>query len=240
MKNYIVEKMKSLLSGFVAGCFIGMGGVAYVSALAFLPKEYSGIIAALLFPIGLLLISFTGSKLYTGRIGYVIDKQEDSVGKRFVELGAILVGNFLGAAMFGFILFAISKNNETLLTIMSNIVNNKTVNRYYGDALIRPLLCGVMVFLAVDLFKQFKNIGCKIIFELIPIFLFCFAGWDHCIANGFYYAAGFMAKKELGLPIDAEMMAWFFVNIFACILGNSIGSIITNLIKKALKITIVH
>lgn len=232
------EHLITFLSGMVAGSFIAFGGIAYILALAYLPADISKIVGACLFPLGLMLVCFTGTKLYTGRIGYVIDKNEVPIKKKIAELTIMVLGNFIGAALIGLIFFSISYKSDLLLTKFIGIVEGKTANRTYADGIFRPILCGVMVFLAVDFFKSFKNIGCKILFIFIPIFLFVFAGWDHCVANAFYYAAGLMAMAEKGVEIDATTIAWLFVNLFGCILGNSIGSIVTNLVKKALKITI--
>ena len=68
-----------------------------------------------------------------------------------------------------------------------------------------------MMYLAVDLWKKNKNP----LYVIMAIMIFILAGFDHCIANMYYFAIN---------PIPAKTMrtlVFFIINI----IGNSIGSL---------------
>ena len=82
------------------------------------------------------------------------------------------------------------------------------------------MLCGVLVFIAVDLFKKTNSDFGKFIAVWIPIFLFVFLGLDHSIANMFYMAAA------------GTFTIYSFVDLIIAIIGNSLGSIIYYLLNN--------
>lgn len=230
MKNTTLEKIKTLFSGFAAGCFIGFGGICFILCKSFLPPEYSALIGALLFPVGLIMVCVTGTKLYTGRIGYCIDRNGVKPLDKAIDLCIMLVGNLIGAAAIGFIFYILSQNNPTITSTLIGVINGKN-DKDFITLFYSSILCGVMVFLAVDFFKLMKSEVAKIIMLMIPIFIFVFAGFDHCIANAFYYAAGLMAKRNV---MEAKDIAMLFANILGVAVGNSLGSLIVNSIKKVI------
>ena len=215
----------TLLSGIVAGAFIGFGGFLNVMSISLL-GGVGKVIGALVFSVGLILVCFTGVKLYTGRIGYVIDKSESKLSVRILDLVIMFIGNIIGAAVIGIFAALIAK--DTISTTILNIMSTKSGFQTH-DVIIRSFLCGVMVFLSVALFKKFTNEVAKLILVAIPVFVFVLLGFEHCVANGFYYAAGLMCGAE-ATPAFIGMM---FVNVLATAIGNSCGSIVSNLIKKA-------
>ena len=85
-------------------------------------------------------------------------------------------------------------------------------------------MCGVLVYLAILSYKQFKQVYLKIIGIFLAIGLFVFLGFDHCIANMFYFA-----------------FAWTYGNgvtylaLAVVTLGNSLGAIALNEGIKAAK-----
>ena len=80
----------AFISGIAAGIMVGIGGAVYMSC----DNKYVG---ASFFSVALLSICYLGMYLYTGRIGYLAEKFEDST---LPVLGMGLVGNFVGANCF--------------------------------------------------------------------------------------------------------------------------------------------
>lgn len=219
------EVFFTLLSGFAAGLFIGLGGFLNVLSITYL-GDAGKVVGALVFSIGLILVCFCQVKLYTGRIGYVLEKSENGKIYKFLDLLLMFVGNIIGASLVGVIASLIG--GDGFKDIVIGIVSKKTHFEAY-DVIIRSILCGVMVYLSVALFKKAQNEVAKLILVAIPVFVFVFLGFEHCIANAFYYAAGMIA----GVEIDSLFIGMLFANIFGTALGNSAGSITANFIKKA-------
>ena len=86
------------------------------------------------------------------------------------------------------------------------------------------VLCGVCVYVAVFCYKSFKKWWLKVIGIFVPIFLFVFFKFDHCIANMYYFTFSW----SYGNPLS-------YLNIFIVTLGNSIGAIALNELVKAFK-----
>ena len=79
---------------------------------------------------------------------------------------------------------------------------------------IRAVFCGVLMYLAVQIFKE-KKTPIGIIF-CIPVFIL--SGFEHSIADMFYFgASGIFSIKVLSFEL-------------AAVLGNSVGSLILPLL----------
>jgi formate/nitrite transporter FocA (FNT family) len=78
---------------------------------------------------------------------------------------------------------------------------------------ILSILCGMLMQYAVSNFAKTNNIF--VITFCIVVFIVC--GFEHCIANMFYFA---IANKLFSL----QTLGYLIVNIF----GNSVGGIIAN------------
>ena len=70
------------------------------------------------------------------------------------------------------------------------------------------MFCGVMMYLAIDNYNKAKNI----VFIIAPVMIFILSGFEHSIANMFYFnLAGQYDFKSLGY-------------ILAMLIGNGIGA----------------
>lgn len=184
-----MNKTKNLLFGILAGSSIAIGGLLNVIVKTYISGDNATIgkiVGSLLFPIGLILVCFFGLNLYTGKIGYVLDKKNE---KYPLSLFIMYIGNFIGAVLVGCICFLIFKNVPDIYKTVSNIASSKTSSLNTLEGILvnfgGSLLCGVLVYTAVFFFKKFRSPILKIIGIIIPISLFVFLCFDHCIANMF-------------------------------------------------------
>ena len=133
-----------------------------------------GVLGALLFSIGLLVILNMEFKLFTGTIGYIrtIDDFFDNV--------IILFGNILGACL----LVALSP-----VSAMSILLEKLSVSLLL--AFVRAIVCGGLIYSAVYCHKQGKD---YMIVACVMGFILC--GAEHCIADlCFAIATGVMSFK---------------------------------------------
>lgn len=187
---------KLILSSFLAGCLIGLGGFAYLLA--------GPLLGAFLFPIGLYLICRLQVHLYTGKIGFVLTDKTYN----WFDLAIICLSNLIGAALIG--LFYHYTDN--IVPPPKDLID---LSRASSIILIfvKAILCGALVHIAVDLYKKSAGEFEKFLSVLLPIALFVICGFRHCIADAFYY----LARFEFSWRVP--------VTLLLVILGNSLGAL---------------
>ncbi len=185
-----------IFGGMASGLLISIGGSVLLSC----EDRYIG---AILFTIALLSICMMDLYLYTGRIGFAAESFDP---KTAAQLGVGLFGNFLGATLTGFLIrFArpqlVEKAQQSCQTKLDNGILR---------AFVLGCLCGVLMYVAVKTYKS-KNTIAGVLF-CIPVFIL--AGFEHSIADMFYFAlAGMISLEYIGF-------------IIAVILGNSVGALV--------------
>ncbi|MBR2721071.1 MAG: formate/nitrite transporter family protein [Lentisphaeria bacterium] len=196
------KSIKTLLDAFYAGVFIGIAGTVYLSCA-------NPVTGAFLFGFGLLTIVCFSLKLYTGAIGYLAEQ-----GKNFFrylyELLLIWLGNLAGCAAVGYAVRA-TRVFSGMEAKVQNIVNIKMADSP-ASLLILSIFCGILMFTAVDAFRNDKLPPvCRPVMVFLCVMVFILSGFEHCIANMYYFsAADVWSGKTLML-------------ILLMTLGNSIG-----------------
>lgn len=201
---------KKLLLSVLAGVAISLGGLLFLVL-----KEYTNeVLASYSFSIGLLIILCYKYLLFTGKIGYIFDKKYS-----FVDYLVMFIGNLIGAVIMGYIfrLIGFGGVKETNEAISLNKLQNFNV----WKLLLSGVFCGMFVYMAVDLF-QIKRIhlGIRILLVILLIGTFVILKLNHCIANMFYFSFGNMWS--------GKTILFILINT----LGNSVGAIILNFLKK--------
>ena len=209
MNKYV----KDILSGFLAGFFIGLGGTAFVLCKATLNTN-AGLIGAMCFPIGLFMVCVFGVNLYTGKIGYAFNKEVNTFNP--LDFIIMLLANFLGAATIGFIVYFGARDNQNIIDTAVAVAQSRSISNPLTvlGAFFKSMVCGMLVYIAVYLFKKCNNYFEKALVVFIPIFLFVFCGFNHCIADFFYITFG----------MNVNILSITFILIV--VLGNSLGAIL--------------
>ena len=199
-----------LIKSFLAGIMIGIGGTIYLSL-------DNKIVGSILFAIGLFIIVVYSFNLYTGKIGYLIN----NFNKKYIrELIITLIGNFIGAFFVGFILkytriyTMISEKAKTLADIK--------LNDTLISILILSLFCGILMYLAVNTYKEVKDTG-KYLAVFLGVIVFILCGFEHCIANMYYFS------------VSSTWSLNTLLYLLVMILGNSLGGILIPLCNKVIK-----
>ena len=200
------DNLKILVRAILAGVMISIGGTIFLTC-------ESKLLGAFLFSIGLYAICAFGLNLYTGKIGYVIDNKP----KYIIELLVTLVGNLIGTIGCGYLLF-LTRQGDKLRNVASSICEIK-LNDNLLSIFILAVFCGIIMYLAVDLFKRLTDFG-KYMGIFMGITVFILAGFEHCVANMYYFSA-------------ANMWEWkTILYVLVMIAGNSVGSILLALGMK--------
>ena len=202
--------MKDFIKSVLAGIMIGIGGTIYLSI-------DNNVVGASLFGIGLFMIVIYGFNLYTGKIGYLVD----NFNFKYIKMLVItLIGNFIGTFFVGYIL---------KFTRIYSLIHDKAkilVNVKLDDSLISILIlaffCGILMYLAVNTYKENKDIS-KYLGVFLGVIVFILCGFEHCIANMYYFSVANIWNLNT------------LLYLLIMILGNSLGGMLIPLCNKVIK-----
>lgn len=194
--------LKKIMDGIMAGICIAIGGTVFLSC----ENRYVG---AVLFSVALLCICYRGYSLFTGKVGFLPEKH-DSEAFSVLLLG--LLGNLIGTVVCGYLI----RDALPAVGEAAEAACLKRLTQAMPATLIRGIFCGVLMYLAVSLFRDKKTpLG---IFFCIPVFIL--SGFEHSIADMFYFAAsGIVSGQALGF-------------ILVVIVGNAIGGMLLPILSK--------
>ena len=204
----------NFLKGILAGLAIGLGGFLFIIMSHLIDGELGKILGSTLFSVGLFLVCTFKLSLYTGKIGNVYEgKQEPAF---YISLPVMLIGNAIGAFALGYLCWFIFKDTSVINTVNAACASRTTLETAndYLACIFKSILCGTCVYLAVKCFNlnRLKPLGISLL--VFFVFLFVYCGFQHCIANMFYF--GF------GNHINGNTL----INLALVIVANSIGPII--------------
>ena len=193
--------LKCILLGLMAGAFIAFGGAASsVAAHGVADVGLARSIAGAIFPVGLMLVVFTGSELFTGNslmIMAVIDKKITLL-KMIRNLVVVYFANFIGALIIDVLVFLsgqfdFSGGGLGAYTIKVALAKTSIAP---VTAVISGILCNILVCLAIVLAGTAKDSIGRIFGIFFPIAAFVVCGFEHCVANMFYIPAGMLAATN--------------------------------------------
>lgn len=193
--RWIMEHLLALKKSFIAGLLIGIGCTVYLNM-------ENKIVASFLFGLGLFTIINFKLNLFTGKIGYLSKEN-------YKEILITLVGNCIGINTAA-LLIKQTRIGDKLIEVATPIVDTKLTDSY-TSLFILAIFCGMLMFIAVATFKLQPNIlGTIAVFLCVSVFIM--AGFEHCIANMFYF----------GLVCTPDQ---YIIPLIVMILGNSTGGI---------------
>ena len=182
-------------TSILSGILVGIGVIINVLS----PNKYIG---SMLFSLALLTIIDLQLQLFTGQIGFAIDKKFT-----FIEYIFMLFYNLLGVSvvvnLYHFI--ATSASYKQMIQIAAN---------KFAHTHIQLLICGIMCGILMMIAVYCKNM----IITIFCIMTFILSGYEHCIASFPFFV---FAPSIVNLT-----------KFLTIVVGNSIGSIITNMFIK--------
>ena len=220
-----ITYLDNFILGIMAGVAIGVGGFLNLLMSACGLKYLGGF----LFSVGLFTVCFFGLHLFTGRVGYVMDNKRSYA----LNLFLMYLGNVVGAVGFGYLMYltGISKEGGFLYQTVTNVINSKIIDvgSGVGQSSLRMVIfsffCGIMVFLAVDIFKKSRNWFIKVGGLVTCVALFVICGMEHCIADMFYFAIGNAYSNFLPCLLA----------ILLASAGNSLGAIASRIVVREIE-----
>lgn len=196
-----MKKLELLVSSILAGLLIGMSGAIYLG---------SGKIpfGAVLFSVALFTICTRGMALFTGRVGYLITRNDRMVCVR--ELLVIWLGNLIGCAVTALaVAYAKPAYREMACELTALKLSESPVQIF-----LLGVMCGLLMYIAVDHFRTWQGDFGRFVGILLCVPAFIIAGFEHVVADMFY----------LMLGVQQGMIGKIIVFLLICSLGNACGA----------------
>ena len=197
------DMLKDTVSGICAGLLILIGCCVYLAA----ESVYAG---AIFFSVALLCICYKGYALFTGRVGYLPEKHDRAAVQALL---LALLGNAIATCLIG---YAVAYAIPSIVPRAALICTAK-LEQTLLQAFIRAIFCGMLMYLAVSIYRDHKSIAA--IFFCVPAFIL--SGFEHSIADmGYLAISGLLSFK-----------ATLFIAVV--ILGNAVGGVLLPLLQSA-------
>jgi formate/nitrite transporter len=225
VKKARLPLLSQLILSVLGGAFIGMGALFYVlihsdAGLGFAARQVA---AALSFCLGMLLVVVAGAELFTGNNLIVMARAQGSIGSGEVvrNWAIVFAGNLVGTAGLALLVWLSGHpgmNEGAIGRDYVHIAEAKAALPFMA-ALWRGILCNALVCLAIWMSYAGRSVIDKAVAIIFPIAAFVAAGFEHCIANLYYFAMALLLAPEASVPLLGGMLR----NIVAVVIGNVIG-----------------
>jgi formate transporter len=210
------------LLGVLAGAFIGLGALMFtlVASDPTLGFAASRLLGGLVFSLGLVLVTVAGAELFTGNhlIAMAWASGEVSTRALLRNWALVCVANLVGAVGLALLVFwsgHASMNAGAVARTAVRIATDKAALPA-AELFFRGVLCNVLVCMAVWMAMAGRSVADKAVAIVFPITAFVAAGFEHSIANMYFFPLAML----LGAPLTALDMAR---NLGPVIAGNLVG-----------------
>ncbi|MBS5970248.1 formate transporter [Finegoldia magna] len=197
-----MKKLADFLYAIMAGAFIAMGGVVFLSL-------NNKIVGAFMFSLGLFAVCTLKYNLFTGKVGYLFC---NDVKTYLPWCLMVWVGNLVGSIIVAELV--------RLTRVAPGIIEKSTklVQVKADDTLISlfvlGIFCNIMVVHAVDQYLNNPHEIGKYLGIIMSIMVFILCGFEHCIADMFYIQMARMWNSQT------------IIALIVITLGNVLGGIL--------------
>ncbi|TMJ05987.1 MAG: formate transporter FocA [Alphaproteobacteria bacterium] len=255
VKKASTDALTVLVLAILAGAFISFGaifattvGAGSISVTAAdgttqfttgLPYGVTKLLVGLAFSVGLILVLVGGAELFTGNTMIVMAWANHKVSSQNLLFNWLIVfcGNFVGAFLTAVLLFY-----STQYTFGGGAVGLSALYTAHSKAALGfipavalGILCNALVCLAVWMCYGARTTLEKIFAIIPPVAAFIAAGFEHSIANIYYFSIALFIKAGAPdtfwtsihkTPADFPALTWqnFLIgNLLPVTIGNIIG-----------------
>ena len=218
--------------GMLAGAFIGLGALYFTLVIsdAGLSFAVARVLAGVCFSLGLLLVVVAGAELFTGNNLLAMAWADGKVSTTEVlrNWAVVCAANFAGAAGLALLVFLsghAGMNGGAVAQSYLKIAIAKSTMPV-TELFFRGVLCNVLVCMAVWMVLAGRSVVDKFFAIVLPISAFVAAGFEHSIANMYFFPLALLLKESgIALPAGADAITVYamFRNLVPVIAGNVVG-----------------
>ncbi|MCI8421917.1 MAG: formate/nitrite transporter family protein [Lawsonibacter sp.] len=234
------ERPAALLAvlGVLAGALIALGCAATNTAAYGVEEVWTArMICGLLFPFGLGMVIVMGAELFTGNCLMVISLLDGrcTLGALLRSWAIVYLANFAGAlavaagcAWFG----QLNYSGGALALYTMRLAAGKCAIPFQNGVVL-GILCNLLVCQGVLMAMSARDTAGRLMGAFLPVCYFVLCGFEHCVANMYYIAAGLMARMvpayaqlaaQNGLDLSGLTLSGFLLgNLLPVTLGNLLG-----------------
>ncbi|HSF93766.1 MAG TPA: formate/nitrite transporter family protein [Thermohalobaculum sp.] len=211
------------LLGFLAGVYIAIGAMLFTLVMTD-PVGGLGVarwIGGLAFSLGLVLVVVAGAELFTGNNLIVMAwaDRKISTAELLRNWSVVYAGNFAGSVAAALMVWGAGTYGigGGKVAATANAIAQAKVALPFIEALLRGVMCNVLVCLAVWLCLASHSVTDRILAIVFPIAAFVALGFEHSVANMFFIPAGMLHGAE-GVSLGG-----LAANLIPVTIGNLIG-----------------
>ncbi|MBS5964213.1 MAG: formate/nitrite transporter family protein [Finegoldia magna] len=197
-----MKKFADFLYAIMAGAFIAMGGVAFLSL-------NNKIVGAFMFSLGLFAVCTLKYNLFTGKVGYLFC---NDVKTYLPWCLMVWVGNLVGSIIVAE-LVRITRVAPGLIEKSTKLVQVKADDTLIS-LFVLGIFCNIMVVHAVDQYLNNPHEIGKYLGIIMSIMVFILVGFEHSIADMFYIQMARMWNSQT------------IIALIVITLGNVLGGIL--------------
>ena len=218
--------MTLALLGVLAGVFIGLGALMFtlVASDASLGFAATRLLGGLVFSLGLVLVSIAGAELFTGNnlLAMAWASGRISTGELLRNWVVACTANAVGAAGLALVVYLAGHAalNQGAVGQAALRIALAKLQLGVGEAFWRGVLCNVLVCMAVWMVLAGRSVTDKVLAIVFPITAFVAAGFEHSVANFYFFALAALLGAPIGL---GDVLRNLGPVIAGNIVGGSIG-----------------
>ena len=218
--------------GLLAGAFIGLGSLFYTLVISdeTLGFAASRVVGGVCFSLGLLLVIVAGAELFTGNNFLAMGWADGCISLREVlrNWAVVSVTNFAGAAGLAVLVYLSGHWEMNAGAVGAAYLKIAAAKAALSAerAFFLGVLCNILVCMAVWMAVAGRSVADKFVAIVFPISAFVAAGFEHSIANMYFFPMALLLKAGgLALPPGGEAitMAGMLGNLGPVIAGNIVG-----------------
>jgi formate transporter len=215
-----------LVRGFLSGALLG-----FATTLAFTATLQTrlGLVGALVFPVGFVMIVLLGLELVTGNFALLplaVRERRIGLGELLGNWGLVFAGNLAGSLFYAWLFTLTVAPDSEMARQLVAVAQAKTLGyaklggHGMAIAVARAILCNWMVTLGVVMALTSQSTGGKIAAMWLPILTFFAQGFEHSVVNMFAIPAGLMMGAEV------SVRDWWLWNQIPVTIGNIVGGML--------------
>lgn len=212
-----------LLRGALSGALL-----AFATTLAFTAamQTGTGIVGAIVFPAGFVMIVLLGLELVTGNFAVVplaLIAGKASPSGLLRNWGWVFAGNLFGALVYAGLFIAATRSGAPIEGQLIDLAQAKTIGyqsegtRGMVELFAKAVLCNWMVTMGVVMAFTSTSTTGKIVAAWLPVTMFFGQGFEHSVVNMFVIPAG------MAFGADVSFADWWMWNQIPVTAGNIVG-----------------
>jgi formate/nitrite transporter len=214
--------------GVLAGAFIALGAnfSQVITADTGLSPGIRSLLGGMVFSLGLILVVVSGAELFTGNtlIVMAFASRRVTAARLLRNWGVVYVANFIGAVAVAALVDWSGKLDAGDGALGDRVLAMAQTkgSLEWGNAFVSGILANVLVCLAVWMTMSAHSLVDKVVVIVPPITAFVAAGYEHSIANMYFFPVALFHGPTADTP-NVSWSNFLLDNLVPVTLGNIVG-----------------